>query len=104
MTEMLKGYKGKGRKLLEKKKIEIWDIVEIETDTSNYNGIVLPRSEYSAPEYIEIKLKNNYNIGIKASSIIKIEKVSACQHLNLNKSTRREDDEIKQSTTKINSI
>ncbi|HEA70919.1 MAG TPA: Glu-tRNA(Gln) amidotransferase subunit GatD, partial [archaeon] len=43
--------------------------------TSNYNGIVLPRSEYSAHEYIEIKLKNNYNIGIKASSIIEIKKV-----------------------------
>ena len=75
MTEILKGYKGEGKKLLIKNKIEIWDIVEIETDTSNYTGIVLPRSEYSTPEYIEIKLKNNYNIGIKASSIIKIKKI-----------------------------
>ena len=75
MNEILKGYKGEGRKLLEKNSIEIWDIVEIETDGRTYNGILLPRSEYSAPEYIEIKLKNNYNIGIKASSIIKIEKV-----------------------------
>jgi glutamyl-tRNA(Gln) amidotransferase subunit D len=75
MTEKLKGYKGEGKELLEKNKIEIWDIVEIETDTGNYNGIVLPRSEYSAHEYIEIKLKNNYNIGIKASSINEIKKV-----------------------------
>ncbi|HEC39006.1 MAG TPA: Glu-tRNA(Gln) amidotransferase GatDE subunit D, partial [bacterium] len=75
MNEILKGYKGEGRKLLEKNSIEIWDIIEIETDGRTYNGILLPRSEYSAPEYIEIKLKNNYNIGIKASSIIKIEKV-----------------------------
>ena len=75
MIEFLKGYKGEGKKLLEKNKIEIWDIVEIETDTSNFNGIILPRSEFAAQEYIEIKLKNNYNIGIKASSIIKIKKV-----------------------------
>jgi len=34
----------------------------------------LPRNEYSSPDYIEIKLKNNYNIGINASNVIELAK------------------------------
>ena len=75
MTENLKGYKGKGKELLEKNKIDIWDIIQIKTGEGDYEGIVLPRNEYSAPEYIEIKLENNYNIGIKASDIKEIKKI-----------------------------
>ena len=75
MSEDLKGYKGKGREVLEKNKIVIWDIIKIITDEGEYEGIVLPRNEYSAPDYIEIKLENNYNIGIHASHIRNIEKI-----------------------------
>lgn len=75
MAENLKGYKGKGKELLEKNKIDIWDIIEIKTDKGAYEGIVLPRNEYSAPDYIEIKLENNYNIGINASDIKEIKKI-----------------------------
>ncbi len=75
MTENLKGYKGKGKELLEKNKIEIWDIIQIKTSEGDYEGIVLPRTEYSAPDYIEIKLENNYNIGINASDIKEIKKI-----------------------------
>lgn len=75
MTENLKGYKGKGKELLEKNKIDIWDIIQIKTSEGDYEGIVLPRNEYSAPDYIEIKLENNYNIGIKASDIKEIKKI-----------------------------
>jgi glutamyl-tRNA(Gln) amidotransferase subunit D len=75
MSENLKGYKGKGKEVLEKNKIAIWDILKITTKEGEYEGILLPRNEYSAPEYIEIKLENNYNIGIHASHIVKIEKI-----------------------------
>ncbi|TFG23579.1 MAG: Glu-tRNA(Gln) amidotransferase subunit GatD [Promethearchaeota archaeon] len=75
MTENLKGYKGKGKELLEKNKINIWDIIQIKTGEGDYEGIVLPRTEYSAPDYIEIKLENNYNIGINASDIKEIKKI-----------------------------
>lgn len=75
MSENLKGYKGKAIELLEKQKIQIWDILKVITDTTEYEGILLPRNEYSQPNFIEIKLENNYNIGIKAESIIKIEKI-----------------------------
>lgn len=75
MSEKLKGYKAEGKKLLEKNKIEIWDIVQIRTTKTNYEGIILPRSEYSAPNFINLKLKNNYNVGIKVSEIQEIKKV-----------------------------
>ena len=75
MSEKLKGYKDEGKKLLEKNNIEIWDIVQIKTTKTNYEGIILPRSEYSAPNFINLKLKNNYNVGIKVSEIQEIKKV-----------------------------
>ncbi|MFW9971622.1 MAG: Glu-tRNA(Gln) amidotransferase subunit GatD [Candidatus Odinarchaeota archaeon] len=75
MSEKLKGYRGEGKKLLEKNKLEIWDIVEITTNKTQYKGIILPRIEHSAPNFLNIKLKNNYNIGIKVSEIQEIKKV-----------------------------
>ena len=75
MSEKLKGYKAEGTKLLEKNKVEIWDIVQIKTTKPNYEGIILPRSEYSAPNFINLKLKNNYNVGIKVSEVQEIKKV-----------------------------
>lgn len=75
MNEKLKGYKAEGKKLLEKNNIEIWDIVQIKTTKTNYEGIILPRSEYSAPNFINLKLKNNYNVGIKVSEVQEIKKI-----------------------------
>ncbi len=75
MSQKLKGYKGEGKKILEKNKIGIWDIVQVKTEKGEYEGIILPRSEYSASNFIEIKLKNNYNIGIKVSDINEIKKI-----------------------------
>ena len=75
MSEKLKGYRGEGKKLLEKNKVEIWDIVQIKTGKTQYKGIVLPRIEHSAPNFINIKLENNYNIGVKVSEIIEIKKI-----------------------------
>lgn len=75
MIEKLKGYKGEGKKILEENKIEIWDIIHIKTSKTNFEGIVLPRSEYSAPNFINLKLENNYNIGINVSDIQEIKKI-----------------------------
>ena len=75
MTENLKGYKGKGKEILKKNNVAIWDIIKVKTKEGEYEGIVLPRNEYSAPDYIEIKLENNYNIGIHATHILTIEKI-----------------------------
>jgi len=74
MNDSLKGYKGKAREYLERKNIQIWDIVELITKKTTYKGIILPRNEYSALNFIEIKLKNGYNIGINVSDIQSIKK------------------------------
>ncbi|MHA2036830.1 MAG: Glu-tRNA(Gln) amidotransferase subunit GatD [Promethearchaeota archaeon] len=75
MSENLKGYKGEGKELLEKHKVDIWDIIQIKTTKTSYEGIILPRSEYSAANYINVKLENNYNVGIKVSEIKEIKKI-----------------------------
>ena len=75
MSQKLKGYKREGKEILEKNSIGIWDIVQVRTKRGDYEGIILPRSEYSDSHFIEIKLKNNYNIGIKVSDIYEIKKI-----------------------------
>ena len=75
MEEQLKGYRGKAKELLLKNKIEIWDILQVSSENGNYEGILLPRNEYSSPEFIDIKLENNYNIGINVSKITEIKKI-----------------------------
>ncbi|MHA2007104.1 MAG: Glu-tRNA(Gln) amidotransferase subunit GatD [Promethearchaeota archaeon] len=74
MSDKYKGYKDEGKELLEKNGLEIWDVVSIKTSKTEYEGIILPRSEYSAPNYINIKFSNNYNVGIKVSEIQEIKK------------------------------
>ncbi|MHA1459106.1 MAG: Glu-tRNA(Gln) amidotransferase subunit GatD [Promethearchaeota archaeon] len=74
MSDSLKGYKKKAREYLEKNNIQIWDIVELKTKKTTLLGIILPRNEYSAPNFIEIKLKNNYNLGINLNDVIGIKK------------------------------
>ncbi|MFX0043057.1 MAG: Glu-tRNA(Gln) amidotransferase subunit GatD [Candidatus Hodarchaeota archaeon] len=75
MEDKLKGYKEKAKQLLKKFKIEIWDIIQVKTNRTTLEGILMPRYEYSSPEYIEIKLENNYNVGINISDIQDIKKI-----------------------------
>jgi len=74
MSDSLKGYKKKTREYIEKNNIQIWDIVELKTKKTTLQGIILPRNEYSAPNFIEIKLKNNYNLGINLNDVTGIKK------------------------------
>ncbi len=69
MKDKLEGYKGKTREILEQNKIQIWDIIAIKTKRTQLEGILLPRNEYASPNYVEIKLENNYNVGINISEI-----------------------------------
>jgi glutamyl-tRNA(Gln) amidotransferase subunit D len=75
VEDKLKGYKGKSINFLKKNSIGIWDIVQVATEKTLLEGILMPRSEYSAPDFIEIKLENNYNVGINVSEIKNIKKI-----------------------------
>jgi glutamyl-tRNA(Gln) amidotransferase subunit D len=74
MKDKLEGYKGKTKEFLRNNNIEIWDIVQVKTKRTQLEGILLPRNEYASPDYVEIKLENNYNIGINISEIETITK------------------------------
>lgn len=79
MTEKLLGYKGKALHFLKKVEAEIGDTLQISKGRSTYEGVLIPRSEFSDSNHIVIKLKNGYNIGILVTKETKIERVGAGQ-------------------------
>ncbi len=58
------GYKSQSIEVMKKFGAKTWSKVEITTDNGTSTGIILPRNKFSKDGYIEIKLKNGYNIGI----------------------------------------
>lgn len=70
-----KGYRGEALGVLKNFNALVWSDVAIKTDTGNFKGIILPRSETSDAEHIVIKVRSGYNVGIAAKRIedIKIE-------------------------------
>jgi len=71
------GYKGEALHRLEQAQAEIGDVIKITKDAEAYEGILIPRSEYSDDRHIVIKLKTGYNIGIQITPATKIEKTGA---------------------------
>ncbi|MHA1819089.1 MAG: Glu-tRNA(Gln) amidotransferase subunit GatD [Promethearchaeota archaeon] len=60
-----KGYKEKSIKFLQENNIRVWNEIEIIKNNSKFRGILLPRNKFAKDGFIEIKLKNGYNIGIE---------------------------------------
>jgi glutamyl-tRNA(Gln) amidotransferase subunit D len=77
MGEELLGYRGSALKALKEAKVEIGDLIRIIKDGVTFEGILIPRSEYGDDKHIIIKIKSGYNIGIKATPTMKIEKIGA---------------------------
>jgi len=71
----LTGYKGSALKVLEDAGAQIGNIVRIERRGTSYEGILIPRSEYSDDSHILIKLANGYNAGIRVDSHTRVIKV-----------------------------
>ena len=67
--DVLKGYKGRARDVLEKMGTRVWAEAEIETDKGVYKGIILPRSEQADDGHIVVKLDTGYNIGLAVEGI-----------------------------------
>ncbi|MBN1632867.1 MAG: Glu-tRNA(Gln) amidotransferase subunit GatD [Ignavibacteria bacterium] len=64
-----KGYRGEALGVLKNFNALVWSDVEIKTDTGNFKGIILPRSETSDNFHVVIKLRSGYNVGIAAKRI-----------------------------------
>ncbi|MDH5482057.1 MAG: Glu-tRNA(Gln) amidotransferase subunit GatD [Candidatus Bathyarchaeota archaeon] len=68
------GYKSKAFEALRKAEAEIGDMIRITRNGEVYEGILIPRSEYSDEKHIALKLKSGYNVGVHITSSTKIEK------------------------------
>ena len=70
----LEGYHGEILRRLKNANAEIGSIIRITTKSGEvFEGTLFPRSEYTDPNHIVLKLKNGYNIGIHYEKTEKIE-------------------------------
>ena len=77
MSGKLPGYKGLALETLLKVKAEIGDLIRITKDGCTYEGILIPRSEYSDDRHVVIKTRSGYNIGIEITPTTKVERIGA---------------------------
>ncbi|MBD3234055.1 MAG: Glu-tRNA(Gln) amidotransferase subunit GatD [candidate division Zixibacteria bacterium] len=67
------GYRGVSLELLTKFNIGVWDRIKVESESGDYEGVLLPRNSMADSLHIVIKLDSGYNIGVKAARIKSIE-------------------------------
>jgi glutamyl-tRNA(Gln) amidotransferase subunit D len=75
LSEEFLGYEGKALQALKKAEAEIGDIIRVTKNKQTYEGILIPRSEYGDDKHILVKMKSGYNIGVRVTSNMQIEKV-----------------------------
>lgn len=69
------GYKGEALEAIKKAGCEVGDIVRIINEGKTYEGILIPRSESGDNNHVVVKLKSGYNIGVRLTSSVTIEKI-----------------------------
>jgi glutamyl-tRNA(Gln) amidotransferase subunit D len=69
------GYRGEALRLLKAADCDIGDIVKVTSNGKVYEGILIPRSELGEGTIVIVKMKSGYNVGIKVTKNVKIEKV-----------------------------
>ena len=69
------GYKGAALNALKKAECEVGDIIRIKSKDKTYEGILIPRAELGESEAVIVKIKSGYNIGIRVTPEVKIEKM-----------------------------
>ena len=69
------GYKGSALDALKKVDSDVGDIIRVTSKGKTYEGILIPRPELGEGTVVIVKMKSGYNIGIRVTSEVKIEKV-----------------------------
>jgi glutamyl-tRNA(Gln) amidotransferase subunit D len=69
------GYKGAALRGLKAAGCEVGDIIRVTNKGKIYEGILIPRSELGEGTVVIVKIKSGYNIGVKVTADVKIEKV-----------------------------
>ncbi len=75
MSEEFPGYRGQALKFLKKAGAEIGDVIRVTKDGENWEGILIPRSEFGDEKHIILKLKSGYNVGVRIDSTAQVMKV-----------------------------
>ena len=71
---ILEGYHGEVLQRLRKSKAKIGSIIRLTSKSGEvFQGTLIPRSEYSDPTHVALKMKNGYNIGISLDRTEKLE-------------------------------
>lgn len=68
------GYKGEALRLLKQADCDIGDIIKVTSKGKVYEGILIPRSELGEGTIVIVKMKSGYNVGIKVTKDVKVEK------------------------------
>ncbi len=74
MKKELSGYRGKAFHVLNKAKVGVGDVLHVTKDGDVFEGVLMPRYELADDRHIVIKLKNGYNIGIRVTPNMVLEK------------------------------
>jgi glutamyl-tRNA(Gln) amidotransferase subunit D len=73
-VHVLEGYHGEVLQRLRKSRVKIGSIIRLTSKSGEvFEGTLIPRSEYSDPTHIVLKMKNGYNIGISLDRTEKLE-------------------------------
>ncbi|MEM2878009.1 MAG: Glu-tRNA(Gln) amidotransferase subunit GatD [Candidatus Hadarchaeales archaeon] len=68
----MSGYRGAALRLIKRASADVGDLIFIETGGQRYEGVLMPRSGLAESEHIVIKLRNGYNIGVRADKRTKM--------------------------------
>ncbi|MGC8699701.1 MAG: Glu-tRNA(Gln) amidotransferase subunit GatD [Candidatus Micrarchaeia archaeon] len=63
-------------KILKSKKISVGDKIKVSSPKGAFEGVLMPKPEFSMEDVVIIKLENGYNIGIRLDKGSKIERIS----------------------------
>jgi glutamyl-tRNA(Gln) amidotransferase subunit D len=69
------GYKGEALEAIQNAGCEVGDIVRVTCGSETYEGILIPRAEFGDNTHLVVKLKSGYNVGIRLTPAVKIEKI-----------------------------
>jgi len=67
-------YKGEALSVLKKAECQVGDIIRVTSNGKTYEGILIPRSEIGNGNHVVVKLKSGYNVGVRVTPDLKIEK------------------------------
>ena len=76
-----RGYSDDTLEILARSNVTIGDRIIVRTRDGEISGTLMPRYESADKEHIVIKLNNGYNIGIRTSKIVSINKAGQHQYM-----------------------